>query len=32
MDFDHTYADYLDAKAIGELEDLEKETGNRISD
>lgn len=30
MDFDHTYADYLDAKAIGELEDLEKETGKRI--
>jgi hypothetical protein len=30
MDFDNTYADYLDGKAIGELEALEKETGKRI--
>lgn len=30
MDFDHTYADYLNAKAIEELETLEKETGKRI--
>ncbi len=30
MDFDHTYADYLDHKAIGEIQSLEKETGKRI--
>lgn len=30
MDFDNTYADYLDTKAIEELEALEKETGKRI--
>lgn len=30
MDFDHTYADYLDDKAIGEIQSLEKETGKRI--
>lgn len=30
MDFDHTYADYLDTKAIEELEAFEKETGKRI--
>lgn len=30
MDFDHTYADYLDDKAVGEIQSLEKETGKRI--
>ncbi len=30
MDFDHTYADYLDEKAIGDIQTLEKETGKRI--
>ena len=30
MDSDHTYANYLDAKAIEELEALEKETGKQI--
>ena len=30
MDFDRTYADYLDEKAIGEIQSLEKETGKRI--
>ena len=30
MDFDRTYADYLDQKAIGDIETLEKETGKRI--
>ena len=30
MDFDHTYADYLDSKAISEIEAFEKETGKRI--
>ena len=30
MDFDRTYADYLDADGIKELESLEKETGKRI--
>lgn len=30
MDFNHAYADYLDAKAIGEIEAFEKETGKRI--
>lgn len=30
MNFDHTYADYLDKKAIGDIEALEKETGKRI--
>jgi hypothetical protein len=30
MDFDHIYADYLDAKGIKAIEDLEKETGKRI--
>ena len=30
MDFNHTYADYLDAKGIKELEALEKETGKSI--
>ena len=30
MDFDHAYADYLDAKAIQDIEALEKETGKRL--
>ena len=30
MDFDHTYADYLDEKAVGEIQALESETGKRI--
>lgn len=30
MDFDHTYADYLDQKAITDIQALEKETGKRI--
>jgi hypothetical protein len=30
MDFDHIYADYLDEKAIGEIQALESETGKRI--
>ena len=30
MDFDHTYADYLDDGSIAEIEALEKETGKRI--
>ncbi len=30
MNFDRTYADYLDAEGIKELEALEKETGKRI--
>ena len=30
MDFDHTYADYLDDKAIVDIQTLEKETGKRI--
>ncbi len=30
MDFDHTYADYLDDSAIGDIQTLENETGKRI--
>lgn len=30
MDFDHTYADYLDSKAVAEIESFEKETGKRV--
>lgn len=30
MDFDHSYADYLDEKGIAAIESLEKETGQRI--
>lgn len=30
MDFDHTYADYLDDKAITAITQLEKETGKRL--
>ena len=30
MDFDHTYADYLDEKAVAEIQALESETGKRI--
>lgn len=30
MDFDHTYADYLDDKAVGDIQALEQETGKRI--
>lgn len=30
MDFDHIYADYLDDKAVGDIQALEKETGKRI--
>ena len=30
MDFDNTYADYLDEKAVGDIQRLEKETGKRI--
>lgn len=30
MDFDHTYADYIDENAVGEIQALEKETGKRI--
>ena len=30
MDFDHTYADYLDEEAVGEIQSLEQETGKRI--
>ena len=30
MDFDHTYADYLDSKAISEIQSFEKETGKRV--
>ena len=30
MDFDHTYADYLDKSAIGAIQALENETGKRI--
>jgi hypothetical protein len=30
MDFDHTYADYLDTEGIKELQALEKETGKSI--
>jgi len=30
MNYDHTYADYLDKKAIGDIQSLENETGKRI--
>ncbi len=30
MDFDHTYADYLDARAVDQIQALERETGKRI--
>lgn len=30
MDFDHTYADYLDAEGIKELQAFEKETGKSL--
>ena len=30
MDFDHTYADYLDSKGIAEIQAFEKETGKRL--
>lgn len=30
MDFDRTFADYLDDKAVDQIQTLEKETGMRI--
>lgn len=30
MDFDHTYADYLDNQAIEEIKSLEKASGKRL--
>lgn len=30
MDFDHTYADYVDEKGVSAIEELERETGKRI--
>ena len=30
MDFDHTYADYIDEKGLKAIQELEKETGTRI--
>jgi hypothetical protein len=30
MDFDHTYADYLDENAIKQIQALESETGKRL--
>ena len=30
MDFDHTYANYLDPNAVADIQALEKETGKRI--
>jgi hypothetical protein len=30
MDFDHTYADYLEDRAVQELQALEKETGKLL--
>ena len=30
MNFDQSYADYLDSKAIGDIQALEKETGKRL--
>ncbi len=30
MDFDHTYADYLDSKGIAEIQAFENETGKRL--
>lgn len=30
MDFDHTYADYIDENGVKAIQELEKETGTRI--
>ena len=30
MNFDHTYADYLDEDAVAQIKALEKETGKRM--
>ena len=30
IDFDHTYADYIDVNWVEALQELEKETGTRI--
>lgn len=30
MDFDNTYADYIDEKGVEAIQELEKETGKRL--
>ena len=30
MDYDHTYADYIDENGVKAIQELEKETGTRI--